>query len=161
MAEKNTYNFMFSHLVVREVVFRYKENFVNVLGKDIEKARIFISSLWQKHRADTSLIGKNEGDVWVTRVILEDKIPLLVITMPSPEEEKEVLYIGISLEENMQYYVFERTFAPKIGGILWELARWEKDAEGKFRHVHLAMTSNNTPNGFVNSVNSVRRGDNK
>ena len=157
MAEKNTYNFMFSHLVVREVVFKHKDSFLTVLGADIEKARIFLSSLWQKHKADSTLIGKSEGEVWVTRVILEDKTPLMVITMPPPEEEKEVLYIGITLEENMQYYVFERTFAPKIGGILWELAKWEKDERGKFRHIHLAMTSNNTPNGFVNSVNSIRK----
>lgn len=148
---------MFSHLVVREVVFKHKDSFLTVLGADIEKARIFLSSLWQKHKADSTLIGKSEGEVWVTRVILEDKTPLMVITMPPPEEEKEVLYIGITLEENMQYYVFERTFAPKIGGILWELAKWEKDESGKFRHIHLAMTSNNTPNGFVNSVNSIRK----
>ena len=148
---------MFSHLVVREVVFKHKDSFLTVLGADIEKARIFLSSLWQKHKADSTLIGKSEGEVWVTRVILEDKTPLMVITMPAPEEEKEVFYIGITLEENMQYYVFERTFAPKIGGILWELAKWEKDETGKFRHIHLAMTSNNTPNGFVNSVNSIRK----
>ncbi len=156
--KQNTYNFMFAHLVVREVLFRYRANFVNVMSKDLERTEAFFNEMWEKQKTDPELYGCKDGVIKVNKAAFDDGTELIIAELPEPNQDKEVLYIGVTLTENMRYFVFERTFSPEYNGILWEVAEWRKKADDKFEHVHLAITNNRAQNAFIALIDSVRKG---